>query len=214
MAIAVIGDIHGEFGVLAQIIQHTIPDGAEIIQVGDFGFWPELRRHYVVPSRPVRFVDGNHDHIELLLAAQCDWPNAIYKPRGSVEVIDGRRVLFLGGSMSVDRKWRQYKLGMNAWFDDEIVRQVDVETALENAKGGVDLMITHTPPDHMIRKWFSPKGLRNFGHDPATWVDLAARRVEDVWRALGEPPLYCGHMHMPITDGPLRILNINEVAVI
>jgi hypothetical protein len=89
-----------------------------------------------------------------------------------------------------------------------------VKHALLQGAGGVDLMVTHTPPDWMIRKHFSPDGLRSFGIDPETWRDLSAEAVEQVWRELNEPPLVCGHMHRSVKDGKCRILDINEVMVI
>jgi hypothetical protein len=45
-------------------------------------------------------------------------------------------------------------------------------------------------------------------------VDVAARRVEEVWKRIGEPMLVCGHMHRSVIDGQCRILNINELVLI
>lgn len=208
MTIACIGDIHGAFNILKALVA-KLPQDVEVIQVGDFGFWPYLREEYDAPDRPVRFIDGNHDHV--LEVAGCDWPNAVFVPRGTVEVVDGRRVLFLGGATSVDRAWRHNKIGRHAWFEEEVVTQEEADWAILNAGAGVDLMVTHTPPDWMIRKHFSPNGLRHFGINPNTWRDHAALRVEAVWRAVGEPQLVCGHMHKTVVDGQCRILDINEV---
>lgn len=211
--IALIGDIHAEYGALERIVAQIDPDAA-IIQVGDFGYWPYYLEHYMdhMPKRCVLFIDGNHDHVPG--CRSCEWPNAVFVPRGTVKEVAGRRVLFLGGATSVDRKRRPHNGGHHAWFDDEVVSEDDVARALANAKDGVDLMVTHTPPDWMIRKNFSPNGLRSFGIDPDTWRDLAAERVEQVWHELGEPPLYCGHMHQSVQDGNCRILDINEVVLI
>jgi len=208
--LAVVGDLHGVFTPLARIVA-GLPDDVEVIQVGDFGYWPYFRRRWQRLKLDVRFVDGNHDHVVDLLDGKCDWPGAYYMERGAVREVAGRRILFLGGSTSVDRAWRPHGSGEHCWFDEEIVRVQDVERAIrEVGDQPVDLMVTHTPPDWMIRKHFSPDGLRRFGHDPDTWRDLAALRVEDVWRQIGEPPLVCGHMHRSVVDGQCRILNINE----
>ena len=210
MSIAIVGDIHGDFAALARIVA-ALPEETPVIQVGDFGYWPELRSRYVAPARPVLFIDGNHDHVPLV--ASCEWPHAEFVPRGDVRVVDGRRVLFLGGATSVDRKWRPRGAGRHAWFDEEVVSDADAERAIANAGGGVDLMVTHTPPDWMIRQHFSPLGLMQFEIDPRTWRDPSAERIEYVWRTLGEPPLYCGHMHRSVSDGACRILDINEVVL-
>lgn len=210
--LALIGDIHGNFGTLANLVAQY-PD-ATVVQVGDFGFWPytELSYRRNIPDRPVLFIDGNHDHIWEV--GKCDWPNAVFVSRGTVATVAGRRVLFLGGATSVDRAWRPKDFGPHAWFEEEVISEAEVVRALANAAGGVDLMITHTPPDWMIRKHFSPNGLRYFNIDPDTWRDDAALRVEHVWRELGEPELYCGHMHRTVNDGKCHILNIDEVALI
>lgn len=213
MGLALIGDIHGNFGRLAKIVAELPPDTVPI-QVGDFGFWPYTRNQYVVPDKFVHFIDGNHDHIPRLMNGECDWPNAGYIRRGEVWTFDNRRILFLGGASSVDRKWRPHNFGPHAWFDEELISDAEVELALANAKGGVDLMITHTPPDWMIRKHFSPGGLLHFEINPATWRDYAAEAVERVWRELGEPPLYCGHMHRRVVNGSCRILDIEEVVLV
>lgn len=211
--LAIIGDIHGNFGILARLVAQLDPNFT-VMQVGDFGFWPYTRQQYVVPDRLIRFVDGNHDHIPGLMAGACDWPNAEYMPRGTVQRVAGKRILFLGGAKSPDRSWRPAQQGRHAWFTQEIISQSEIELALTNAAGGVDLMITHSPPDWLIRKHFSPMGLLNFGIDPREWKDQSAEAVEYVWRELGQPPLYCGHMHRSVVDGNCRILDINEVCCI
>lgn len=215
--LAIVGDIHGEFDVFAAMIAQ-IPARAPVLQVGDFGWWPELRSEWdrAKVSRPVWFLDGNHDHVPKLLAGENDWPCAQYVSRGTVLELDGRCVLCLGGALSVDRAWREENSEQHGWFAAEIPSEANVEAALTAAEraGRIDLMVTHTPPDWMIRKHFSPSGLRSFGHDPATWRDLAAERVERVWRAVGEPPLFCGHMHRPTVNQRCRILGIHEIAVV
>lgn len=221
MALALIGDIHGNFPVLARLVA-GLPDDVIPIQVGDFGYWPQLRQSYVPPKHPVHWINGNHDHV--VDAPHCDWPNAIFVPRGEVRVLAGYKVLFVGGSTSVDGLWRvraglNYQMAhvpVNAWFhEEEVLQSEDVERAIANvAKAcGVDLMVTHTPPDWMIRKHFGPEGLRSFGIDPKTWRDRSAERVELLWRTLGEPPLFSGHMHESVTDGNCRILAENEVCI-
>lgn len=235
--IALIGDIHGDFSRLPAILK-PVPSRATIIQVGDFGWWPGLRPAYLRGRAAVGhdfhilFIDGNHDHVGLVGECNRDpssapfehsgygepwweWPGVEYVPRGEVRVVDGKRVLFLGGANSLDRAWRPHNLGPHAWFDGEVVSEADVAEALENAKaaGPIDLMVSHSPPDFVIRRNFNENGLRMFGHDPRTWRDDSALRVEQVWQEIGEPPLYCGHMHRSVVDGKCRILNIDEVAL-
>lgn len=207
----IIGDIHGQFNVLEPIISKN-PD-AVIIQVGDFGFWPILRQAWPGLLKPIYFIDGNHDYIPgLSIDAEEPkevWPGAIYVPRGVVLELEGKRVLFLGGSKSVDRNFRKEGSINHGWFRTEQLTEAQAERALANYP--VDLMITHTPPDFLIREQFSPEGLKWFGLDPNTWVDESSRLVEKVWKGLGEPQLYCGHMHRSVIHSKIRILEINEM---
>lgn len=212
MAITLVGDIHGGFRFLANVAKET-PLDVPIIQVGDFGFWPQIQRRYVVPENPVYFIDGNHDcipalHGDVRFGKPVElWPHAVYVPRGTVLELAGKRVLFLGGATSVDRSLRAKDIGLNAWFEDEVLDERSVEIALENAKGKVDLMVTHTAPRYLIDKCFGfPRGWNL----PVDWTDPSTERIERVWKALDCPPLVCGHMHASVRDGVVRMLDINE----
>lgn len=221
--IQLIGDIHGDFKTLAALVK-AAPHAAEIVQVGDFGFWPQLRDRYKAPERMVYFIDGNHDHCQALAGeppfdkpAEL-WPNATYVPRGTVLTLNGKNVLFLGGAKSIDRAWRpRYNPDgggynpVNCWFPEEVISDADTERALVRAKavGKIDLMVTHTPPQWMVDKYFGVPG-PEWGL-PRDWRDESAGQVELVWKELDCPDLVCGHMHRSVTDGVCRILTINEV---
>ena len=211
-----VGDLHGEFQALEALALTAAPDDI-IIQVGDFGIWPYTQARWQL-SRDVYFVDGNHDHIPSLplhaLAPVEVWPHAWYVPRGVVLNLLGRRVLFCGGSKSLDRAWRPKNSTQHGWFEEEQLTMNDVARAREHVGAEViDLMITHAPPDSVIRHNFSEEGLRFFGHNPKQWVDESARLVEELWLTIGKPPLVCGHMHRSVADNGCTILDINEVYV-
>lgn len=210
--IVFIGDIHGEFYVLEHLLA-KLPEDIPVVQVGDFGVWPRKRNEWPNLGRAIYFIDGNHDHIPSLPIHGTEpvevWPGAIYVPRGLVLELAGKRVLFCGGSKSVDRAWRVKDSEKHGWFEEEQLSAADVERAIGHVKP-IDLMVTHTPPDEVIRRNFSPDGLRHFGHDPDVWVDESARAIEFIWKQYDKPQLVCGHMHQSVTDGPVRILDINE----
>lgn len=219
--IALVGDIHGEFHVLQQYI-NAAPPGTAFVQLGDFGYWPSggARKYSMVEmnylatniNRPFYFIDGNHDDCRALLEhtePQEVWPGAIYVPRGSVFTLDGRKVLFLGGAASVDKAWNP------GWQPEEDVTEEDVERAIKNAEGGVDLMLTHTPPKYFNAAHFPiTKNFLEMWNLPHGWVDHSAARVQKVWEAVGKPKLYCGHMHRGLQDPKVRILNIDEVVTV
>lgn len=216
--IVLVGDIHGFYKVVADTAKKY--PYAEIIQVGDFGFWPGLRERYTPPPRKIYFIDGNHDDIGALVGLSPFewenpveiWPNAMYVPRGTVMELDGKTILFMGGAKSIDRAWRRKNSGVNAWFEDEVIRPRDQLHAVLSANGKkIDLMVTHTPPQWMVDKYFGVPGAE-WGL-PADWSDISAKYVEDLWKAVDCPPLVCGHMHRAVEDGVCRILDINEVMV-
>src|SRR6266705_3322652 len=100
MKLTLIGDIHGEFRVLHELLKRVPPD-APIIQVGDFGIWPHKLKEWVDPGRPIMFLDGNHDAPIHLVTGE--WKNAQYLPRGTVLELGDSVVLTCGGATSVDR---------------------------------------------------------------------------------------------------------------
>lgn len=204
-----IGDIHGFFA--SGILYKAAMGDDTVIQVGDLGFWPYLREEWerYTPPKPIYFIEGNHDYAPPLVALTEPtevWPNLIYLPRGTVKEIDGKRVAFCGGATSVDYKWRHKG---KDWFDEEVIRVEDVERFRGVKK--IDILVTHSPPDRAIRRNFPEDGLRAFGIYPATWRDPSAERVEEIWKMLGQPTLYCGHMHKSVEDGKIHILNTEEV---
>ena len=218
MPLHIIGDIHGDFWTLKRLLQ-DIPKNEPVIQVGDLGIWPATAARWksCAIDRDVHFIDGNHDYIPWLDADSKElieiWPHAIYVPRGHVVEFDVGKVLFLGGSKSVDRAFRRKDSTDHGWFEAEqlTLNQATRALARVTADGPIDYMITHTPPDSVIRKNFSEEGLKAFGINPKTWVDESARLVEKVWQALGMPQLYCGHMHRKVVEPKVRILDIYEV---
>ena len=219
--IALVGDIHGAYGVLQKVMR-DLPEHVEaVIQVGDFGYWPQLFRHYMTTpfKSPFFFIDGNHDHVERLLAVEEPievWPNAIYVPRGTIIEFEQDRVLFMGGAVSVDRKYRTHKKGINAWFEEEVIRERDYRLAAHNlAQAGrkISLIVTHSPPISTNKKYFPWSGLISWLglKEAQRWVDRSAMYVQDLWDICDRPPLVCGHMHRSVTDGNVRVLDINEV---
>ena len=132
-------------------------------------------------------------------------PNLFYVPRGTVMDVGGIKIGFLGGAASVDK---MYRLRQNMhWSEDELITDEDI-AKFDDVKS-VDMLITHCPPQSVIQEHFDPRMLMYFGLTPQ-WRDPSADKVEALWERLGKPPLVCGHMHKSVTDGNVRILDINE----
>jgi predicted phosphodiesterase len=117
MQILIVGDTHGHLDILWGLADAAARQGiGAIIQVGDLGFYPRVlvafQRMWRRLPIPVYAIDGNHEDHPWL--AQCvtngtaaevwaDRLNLIYQPRGSVAMLGGARVGFLGGALHADR---------------------------------------------------------------------------------------------------------------
>jgi Icc-related predicted phosphoesterase len=217
--IILIGDLHGEFGYLPNILK-DVPNDATLIQVGDFGVYRELKDQWERMidqldrfEKPIYFIDGNHEELPLfydpdVIEPQKVWKNLIWIPRGTVMEIDGYRIGFMGGAASPDRVLRTEGL---SWWPQEAISYGEFERMLQQ-EGPIDLLITHTPPDSVVRRHFRhPSILFSSWRLPSDWKDWSAIAVEKIWNHFGQPALVCGHFHKTIQDGNVRILDINEV---
>jgi len=218
--IALLGDIHGDFFMLGQLVRRAKEKGATaVIQVGDFGYYPrliaQLRQLDLV--LPVYWIDGNHEAHEYFLDDENTQThdNVTFVPRGSVLDIDNRRIAFMGGAASVDKQIRiDYRMH---WSPLEDIRPQDMDrmrTELAKVDNKVDMFITHVPTQSVIQKHFDPRVLRDYFGLPLTWRDPNADRVEELWNEMNKPPMYSGHMHRSVKDGNCRILNINELVYV
>jgi Icc-related predicted phosphoesterase len=139
------GDIHTQWGDLYDLIEVEKPE--RVLQVGDLGYWPSLPDVWppkLAFSVPVYFCDGNHEDHWALRDRKSDvlYPNVTYMPRGSVMEIDGLRVMFFGGAVSIDKHVR--KEGVS-WFSEETASQANFAYAMSD-DGPIDVVISHTAP--------------------------------------------------------------------
>jgi len=165
--IMVMGDVHGEWGALNTLVNKKRPN--IILQCGDFGYWPRMeepdyRQRHIragrLPKHPkmpegttLYWCDGNHEDHESLGLRDTDefWPRVIYKPRGStLELPDGRVVLFMGGAASYDKEYRT--IGLD-WFPEEMISYAEVDALDPNLR--VDIVISHTCPEEFDVKYCS-----------------------------------------------------------
>lgn len=214
--LAIVGDIHGDFWTFHDIVKQIHeerPEVTAVIQVGDFGYFPDNIRilEQCTFDLPVYWIDGNHEYFELFIHNTVPieiHTNCFYVPRGTVLNLDGKTIAFMGGAGSIDKKIRlQYK-----WHWSELENITDEQFHRLDSVECVDLLITHSPPQSVVTRNFdnSPRALHYFGA-PGDWFDPNAHLIESLWSRLNYPPMYCGHMHRSIVDRKCRILNIEEV---
>ena len=152
--ILVVGDIHGDFAALNSLINKKRP--STILQVGDFGYWPKFKNKRQVEAQNtiIYFCDGNHeDHESLRQFKNSEvYENIYYMERGStLNLPDGRTVLFMGGAHSPDWKFRTPKYD---WFPNmELITKEDIDRVPDTK---IDVVISHTAPEEFYI-WFSAR---------------------------------------------------------
>lgn len=155
MRILIVGDVHGQLFDLAEMLSRAKSElrvGAAL-QVGDFGFFPEI----LDPEAELRFpvpvyaIDGNHENHPWLSTCVADgttrkWRDRLnlhYQPRGSLARIDKTTVGFLGGALHVDRP--QHFDSTNGVAN--YILNEDIEKALGVFNGArPDIIVTHSCP--------------------------------------------------------------------
>ena len=220
--ILLLGDIHGNAGVLKQALDISKQSNAvAIIQLGDFGMLPDNEEWFRENIRdahiPIYFIDGNHDDCRKWTKLEevtriWDDREHFYIPRGTVMELDGRIVAFMGGASSIDKNIR-LKNNMH-WDANENISPTHVERLYRNALGKkVDMFLTHCPPHSVIEKNFDPINKLWFGVG-VDWTDPNQSIIEDAWDKLNYPTVYSGHMHKRVVGNDYRILNINELLAV
>lgn len=201
MKTVVVGDIHGAWPTFNAFIVRENPE--LIIQTGDFGYWPgrgDLDPLTMLRSGStiIHWIEGNHEDNEEICEELAgggpispDLPNVIYQPRGStIELPDGRTVLFAGGAFSVDNAVRQP--GWDWFPDHEMLRESDLANFPEPKNVQIDIVISHTAP-----REFSVSGLP-WNQWPKWWdktPDPSQRILSKVLRRYRPRKWFLGHFH-------------------
>lgn len=203
MRVIIVGDIHGDFGSLNELIAAESPD--YILQCGDFGYfprecggWPPKDPPIVPGSCKVHFADGNHEDHDALARAVSEGrleapENVFYQPRGSVLTLpDGRNVLFLGGAEATPP--REPIDGVVIEDSPVPPLSVDVIASLPSALR-VDVVISHTCPLSFELNANAP-----YGYEPEVWSskfnDVTRTFLEHVFQAVRPRRWYFGHFHV------------------
>ncbi|MDB4314467.1 metallophosphoesterase [bacterium] len=217
--ILLLGDIHGEFSWLrSELISKDIRD-CTMICVGDFGvgFVGGLRReqnrleklNYILAKRNVNLLSirGNHDDPAYWNEIDLGFSNIELIPDYTFREIEGEKFFFVGGGISIDRKFRTPNV---SYWNDETV------CLIEGFVRECDVLVTHSAP-----RWIGPndkKGIKFYcDRDPTLWDECVKER-EDIGRLheLAKPKVsYAGHFHVSATvindNSRHYILDINEI---
>jgi uncharacterized protein len=198
MQIGALGDIHGEFGVVDDIMGRH-PEVEFWVQVGDIA---SNEGEYFAPSRPLYWIKGNNEDFDVIALALEGHPpsaNLHYLPNGGAYTVGPWKVAALGGtfapswyhspaSLLPHSKGRrassaQVKLGKSR--DDKRRHFVRDEVLACKALTGIDLFLTHEAP-----RPFYPAGRR---------IDTGKTAINEVLTAM-RPRLHLFGHHHEFTD--------------
>lgn len=198
MQIGALGDIHGAFDVVQDIMGRH-PDVALWVQVGDIA---SNDGEYFTPVRPLYWIKGNNEDFDIIAEAVAGRPPAPtlhYLPNGAAYSVGPWRVAALGGTFAPSwyhtpaatlphARGRQVpgasqKLGKSR--DDKRRHFVREEVLACKMLTGVDLFLTHEAP-----RPFYPAGKR---------IDTGKTVINEVLTTM-RPRLHLFGHHHEFTD--------------
>ena len=230
------GDTHGNYGEWKyNLVPRALTTGAKVVlQLGDFGFWPQTRKGAVYlcdldrllkkHDLQVIFVDGNHEDHKMLakVPRRADGlgevgERILWLPRGHRLELEGVKFLGLGGAWSIDRKFRVLDSGHYGWFPEEVITREQVDQAI--AGGPCDILLAHDAPRSATYKIIP---LTDYGFTfPFPDADDNARLLEEVALATTPKQIWHGHWHQfmdqnidlgqPFSQSsiPIRVIGLN-----
>ncbi|MDT8390558.1 MAG: metallophosphoesterase [Lentisphaeria bacterium] len=123
------------------LLNETVSD---VIVLGDFGLYEPFLRRFLGRgkpgfSRPVSFIEGNHedfDHFDRLVRRYRE--RITHLPRGTVHTKDARAFLALGGAAYMDA---------HVTPERSVIKPRDIHMCLSHAPDTVDIVLSHDCPD-------------------------------------------------------------------
>jgi len=240
-----LGDIHGTFNLVNQYVKKFDIKDAYIIQVGDFGVGfntlakerrlLEMTNDSLVKRNVIMYAfRGNHDFKPYFDNDPFGLSNIKLLPDYSVLELCGKKILCVGGAVSVDRQWRMTKLqkqgdhiseiGTKSWWSDEVFT-LDVDKV--SSMKGIDIVLTHTcpsycPPDNTFGFGSFVEGIIKETGDVDLKTDLNFERqqMNDLFHLLklngnNVEKHYYGHFHasnlIAIDGCDHRMLGVGEL---
>lgn len=201
--ILIIGDTHGKWKLLSEIIYQEHKHIDVVIQVGDFGFFPTRReledktyglQDICTYGLPLYFVDGNHENHEVLQGLVDTYGNDVpiniygdiyYVPRGCNFTLGNTNFLGIGGAMSIDKDFRTDGVD---WFEDEVScykKSKDILQSITDA----DVLISHTVPTDVM------ENLEDQGFVIFDDKDSTCELLKEAIQLSKVRSIFCGHWH-------------------
>ncbi len=209
MQILFIGDVHGDFLQLLDIIDKVSrrKQLAAIFQVGDFGLSKKSLRtmNDVKLPAPLFFVDGNHEHFRFLrqtskakVKTLTDSMNLFYQERGSTVEVAGVRAGFIGGALHVDQ--------LQTRRHGNVITQDELDKALAGFNSlAPEIIISHSCPagigiGMLGNPGFAKDVFENIimaGYSPGPEGDYGEVLLTMLWdKLIAKPKIWIyGHFH-------------------
>jgi predicted phosphodiesterase len=205
-----VGDIHGDTMAMCSLLNRLEVRGRTVVQVGDFGIG--FHGDPISEGRALQFpnnsmiaggnvllvVRGNHDDPRYFDGTVGGKSYVRFLADYTVQLVEGRKVLFVGGAISIDRKAR--KEGVSWWpgegfrYDPAALERLDLSDLYA--------VVTHTAPDFAPPVAFDDLVRAYLKGDPKLERELRAERaaVASLYKRLARSrhaPRYWvyGHFH-------------------
>jgi len=172
-----IGDIHGSMESFYTKINLFEIKNEILIQLGDFGIGfkgvesklENLNKLLVTTNNFLYVCRGNHDCPYYFdEGVVCDYSNIKFVPDYTVLELQGKKVLFLGGSISIDRKIRT--IGISWWPGEK------VKFELIKLSDDIDIIVSHIAPLDFPPHGFNSLVLSYALKDPTLTQELIIER--------------------------------------
>lgn len=212
-----VGDVHGLSNLrdsVAKITRSPKQDTmTHIIYVGDIGlgfnilqneyeFFKEIDLHlrYFMNVK-LYLIRGNHDNPEYWNPKSKEYKlfkklkSLVLLKDWSTKTIAGKKHLFYGGGISIDRTNRTKDI---SYWEDESINPIPMKTIKQKLRG-VDIVVSHVPPVETFG--YSKLSDSPFGHwlkkDANLQKDLDEENefVESTFKLFKNKVIYYGHMH-------------------
>lgn len=224
MALFSLGDIHGKFPQLVDVLR-SLPVGATIVAVGDIGIgFPDSNTPSCLDAvdavaiernQKLWLMRGNHDDPAIWKTHRREWNSHLKNVRIPEDVhrmkVGNVHAIMVGGATSLDRSHPDRIEGRSWWSNEG----VDAE-ALQKVKhmvefyGKADILLTHAGAYEA--KPGPERDQITFDHytqvDPTLEADAIGERkfLSEIVKASQAKTVAFGHYHVPLEshDGPIR----------
>ena len=142
----------------------------------------EMRPEKIVGYKPKIWNGGR-------VLVSDDYPNILFAEDGEVYDLEGHKALAIGGAYSVDKFYRLER-GFGWWADEQPSELTKRKVEDVIAKGGIDIILSHTCPYK-----YRPTEMFISGLDQSTVDESTELWLDKIEEAVDYKEWYCGHWH-------------------